>query len=109
MGVVTDRRSPEDRRQHDARVERRLIVVGRVQGVGYRWFARQAAVTLGVVGWTRNMPDGTVVLEVAAAQEVLEQFIAELRVGPPAAKVQVVRMVERESTDSLPEQFVVLG
>ena len=92
-----------------ARTERRLIVVGRVQGVGYRWFARQAAVRLGVAGWTRNMPDGTVVLEVAARSETLDLFIEELRVGPAAAEVEVVRVAERESSDSLPSHFVVLG
>jgi acylphosphatase len=91
------------------RVERRLIVVGRVQGVGYRWFARTAATSLGVVGWTRNMPDGTVVLEVAARADVLEQFIGTLRVGPPAAAVEDVRVADRDSADSLPERFVILG
>jgi acylphosphatase len=91
------------------RVERRLIVVGRVQGVGFRWFARTAAVALGVVGWTRNMPDGTVVLEVAARADVLEQFVGTLRMGPPAAVVETVRVAERDSSDSLPERFVILG
>jgi acylphosphatase len=39
---------------------RRWVIVGQVQGVGYRYFARQAAVGLGVRGWVRNLPDGWV-------------------------------------------------
>ncbi|MDE3129148.1 MAG: acylphosphatase, partial [Gemmatimonadota bacterium] len=69
-----------------ASVQRRLVVVGRVQGVGFRWFARQAAHGLGLAGWVRNMPDGTVVCEVAGPPDVVERFAAELRAGPPAAQ-----------------------
>lgn len=91
-----------------APVERRLVVVGRVQGVGFRWFARETAHALGVAGWVRNMPDGTVVCEVAGAADAVERFIAELRAGPPAADVVEVRIGARAGDEPLPERFSVV-
>ncbi len=89
-------------------VEVRIIVTGRVQGVGYRWFARETAQAFGVVGWTRNMPDGSVVLEVMAPRAVLARFVAELKAGPPAADVEDVRLANREESAPLPDRFVVI-
>ncbi len=89
-------------------VERRLVVVGRVQGVGFRWFARETAHTLGIAGWVRNMPDGSVVCEVAGPADVVARFAAELRAGPPAAHVLEVRVSERLDDGPLPERFSVV-
>ncbi|MDE3127126.1 MAG: acylphosphatase [Gemmatimonadota bacterium] len=91
-----------------APVERRLVVVGRVQGVGFRWFARETAHALGVAGWVRNMPDGTVVCEVGGPAEVVERFAAELRAGPPAAEVLEVRVTARADDAPLPLRFSVV-
>ncbi len=92
----------------DERVETRITVTGRVQGVGYRWFARETARALGVVGWTRNMPDGSVVLEVAASRAVLARFVAALQAGPPSADVGDLRLTDREDPAPLPDRFVVV-
>ena len=92
----------------DAPIERRITVTGRVQGVGFRWFARESARALGITGWARNMPDGAVVLEVAAAREAIARFVAELQTGPPAADVSDVRVVERDRAEPLPDRFVVI-
>ncbi len=89
-------------------VERRLVVVGRVQGVGFRWFACETAHALGVAGWARNMPDGTVVCEVAGPAHAVERFAAELRAGPPAAQVLDVRVSARADDAPLPERFRVV-
>jgi acylphosphatase len=89
-------------------VARRLVVIGRVQGVGFRWFVRETAEALGVSGWVRNMPDGTVVCEVAGPAEVVERFTAELRAGPPAAHVIEIRVLERDGSEPLPERFRVV-
>ena len=67
---------------------RRWIVVGSVQGVGYRYFARQAAQGLDVRGWVRNLPDGRVEVQVAGVADQLEAFKAELRRGPRGARVE---------------------
>jgi acylphosphatase len=66
------------------------VVHGRVQGVGYRAYAREEGVTLGVIGWVRNEPDGTVRLVAEADRDVLERLLDSLHVGPAAAKVDRV-------------------
>jgi len=93
----------------EPRVERRIIVRGQVQGVGYRWFARETAGTLGVAGWARNMPDGSVLLEVAASASTLDRFEAELRVGRRSARVTEVIVVKRTDDAPLPDPFVIVG
>ena len=67
---------------------RRWVVFGRVQGIGYRQFARQTAQALGVRGWVRNLPEGTVEVQAAGSATALERFKAELRRGPRGAQVE---------------------
>jgi acylphosphatase len=67
---------------------RRWIVIGRVQGVGYRYFARQTARAIGVRGWIRNLPDGSCEVQVAASADMLQRFKAELMRGPRGALVE---------------------
>lgn len=65
-------------------------VVGRVQGVGYRWFVRATAEQLGVFGWVANERDGSVVGEVRGEPATVNEFLAELERGPAAAAVSGV-------------------
>jgi len=67
-----------------------FIVRGRVQGVCYRMYARDEARRLGVTGWVRNRPDGTVELVAEADEETLQRFLAWCRQGPPYAAVSEV-------------------
>ena len=66
---------------------RRIVVNGRVQGVGFRWFVRQAARELNLAGRVRNLPNGTVEVDVAGSEEALAAFRERLREGPPGARV----------------------
>jgi acylphosphatase len=68
----------------------RAIVSGRVQGVGYRASAAYEARRLGVQGWVRNRPDGTVEVDAQGDQTVLETFLVYLRQGPLGARVKLV-------------------
>ena len=61
---------------------------GRVQGVFYRAHAQRAAQDLGLTGWVRNEPDGTVTAVAEGPPDRLEAFVRILRAGPPAAKVE---------------------
>jgi acylphosphatase len=69
---------------------RRWVVVGQVQGVGYRYFTRQTAQALGIRGWVRNLPEGMVEVQAAGPTERLEAFRAELLRGPRGARVEDV-------------------
>ncbi|MYL38078.1 acylphosphatase [Halobacillus litoralis] len=60
----------------------RLLVHGRVQGVGFRAAAKQMAEQIGVTGWVKNQPDGTVLIEAEADTTQLKQFIEQINQGP---------------------------
>jgi acylphosphatase len=81
-------------------------VMGTVQGVGFRWWVRDAATRLGLRGWVRNEPDGTVRVEAEGAADALDRLEALLRSGPPAARVDDLRH-EAPSSRQLPEAFEI--
>jgi len=68
----------------------RLVVTGRVQGVGFRYFAYQYAVEKGLTGRAFNRPDGAVEIEVQGPLEVVEGFVMIVRRGPDLAAVEAV-------------------
>ena len=72
------------------RVARRYLVSGRVQGVGYRYFAVDAARREGLQGYVKNLPDGRVEAEAEGEAEALERFERALRQGPSRARVEHV-------------------
>jgi acylphosphatase len=76
------------------RVARRYLVSGRVQGVGYRYFAQAAAEREAVAGWVRNLPDGRVEAVAEGEPEAVDRFAALLRNGPRNAQVTQVDVVE---------------
>lgn len=67
-----------------------FVIRGRVQGVGFRFFAERQARECGVRGWVRNRSDGAVEVLAIAAPEALERFRRQLQLGPPAAHVEAV-------------------
>jgi acylphosphatase len=67
---------------------RKYYISGQVQGVGYRYFAQQAARELGLRGWARNLDDGRVEVLAIGTPRQLEDFEGELRVGPPHGNVR---------------------
>jgi acylphosphatase len=74
----------------------RLVIRGRVQGVGYRDAAVQAAFEHGVVGWVRNRRDGSVEIHVQGNAAAIERFVVWSRRGPPLARVTGVEVVDAE-------------
>ena len=63
------------------------VVRGQVQGVGFRYFARQRAEAHGVSGFVRNLPDGSVELHAEGAPAALGAFEADVRRGPSFGRV----------------------
>jgi acylphosphatase len=72
------------------RVARRLLINGRVQGVGFRYFIEARASAEGVHGWVRNLPDGRVEALVEGDEESVDRVEAAARRGPPSADVEDV-------------------
>ncbi len=65
-----------------------MIINGRVQGVGFRFSAKQKAKEFQVVGWVKNKQNGTVEIEAEGKEEQIDAFIEALKHGPsPYAKV----------------------
>jgi acylphosphatase len=65
----------------------RFLVRGRVQGVGFRYFAHRQAREQELAGWVRNREDGAVEGEVVGSPAAIERFLAALRRGPSSARV----------------------
>jgi len=66
---------------------KRLLVTGRVQGVGYRVSFAEQAKALGLVGWVRNRRDGAVEALLNGDEKAMQAVIAWAHQGPPAASV----------------------
>jgi acylphosphatase len=73
---------------------RRAVLTGRVQGVGFRFFAERTARSLGVKGWVRNLSDGSVETLVEGPEEALQEYLNRLREGPGGARVLSVSVEE---------------
>lgn len=72
----------------------RLGIRGLVQGVSFRYYAREEARRLGVSGWIRNREDGDVEAVAEGDDEALETFVGWCRRGPPGARVHAVERQE---------------
>src|SRR5690349_9098222 len=70
----------------------RVVVTGRVQGVGYRFFAEESATRLGLAGWVRNLPDGTVEAEAEGPKPALQDWIESLKRGPSFARIDNMKV-----------------
>ncbi len=77
-----------------------IKVYGRVQGVGYRYFAQRHARKLGIKGFAENRADGSVYIEAYGDEEHLKKFLEILREGPPLA---IVDSIETEENTNIRE------
>ncbi len=80
---------------------------GEVQGVGFRRFAQREAQALGLAGWVRNEPDGSVTGEAEGAPEALAAFRARLLEGPSHGRVAHLDWEARDVGSSLPHPFAI--
>jgi acylphosphatase len=77
-------------------VRRRVVVHGRVQGVGFRYGLARAAGTRGLAGWARNRPDGTVEAVFEGEPEAVESLVRFSREGPRGSDVERVDVFEED-------------
>ncbi len=76
----------------------RVVVQGRVQGVGFRWFVRNAAESNDVSGWVRNLRDGTVEAELHGSDAAVRAVLDGLAHGPQGSRVDDVRVTDTASS-----------
>ncbi len=79
----------------------RIVVRGRVQGVGYRYFTVRQALRYNIQGYVKNQPDGTVLVVARGDKENLDKFIEVLKEGPPLAIVEEMDIEEVEEDRNL--------
>ena len=83
-----------------------VLISGRVQGVGFRWFTEKEAQACDVCGYVRNLPDGRVEVFAQGDESTLPSFCERLRVGPRAAHIEDFDMTP-VSVDSELTSFTV--
>lgn len=83
---------------HGDQVRLRAIVQGRVQGVGFRYFAQEQAIALNLTGWVRNLWDGNVETVAEGPRIQVEKFLAALNRGPRSAYVREVSVEWQPAT-----------
>ena len=81
-----------------------LVITGRVQGVGFRYYVLRCARDRDLVGWVRNRPDGSVELVAEGDEASLRGLLADLKQGPPLSWVQQVS-TEWQSTQPGLQRF----
>jgi acylphosphatase len=86
---------------------RRFYVSGRVQGVGYRYFASDEAQRQGVCGYARNLRDGRVEVYAVGTESQLQALRAELQRGPRMALVESVSEAEAELLPQFAARFSI--
>ena len=69
-------------------------VTGRVQGVSFRWYTQEQARRLGVAGWVRNEPDGSVLVHAEGEDDAVDALVAWCHEGPGPARVRGVAVRE---------------
>jgi acylphosphatase len=89
-------------------VGKRFVIAGRVQGVGYRYFARDAARLEGIRGTVQNLDDGRVEVVASGEAEAMTRFERALRRGPAGARVDDVQVDQGPAADG-PGEFHILG
>jgi acylphosphatase len=85
-----------------------LEIAGQVQGIGFRHFARQHALRLGIAGWVRNLSSGNLECTAAGTADAMEAFLAEMRRGPEGAVVKQVISLSPPANPELPQPFTIL-
>lgn len=76
------------------KLARRIVIHGRVQGVGFRFAMIDQATLLGVQGWVRNRRDGSVEAHLQGAGAAVDALVAWSRRGPPAARVTEIDLAD---------------
>jgi acylphosphatase len=83
--------------------QRHLRIHGKVQGVGYRFYATRVARRMGLKGWIQNNRDGSVEALVEGEKKSIDEGVEEIREGPRYAEVIKIDQVSKDFTGTLPD------
>ena len=86
-----------------AKEQRFIRIHGKVQGVGYRFFATRVARKLGLKGWIQNNRDGSVEAMVEGEKSAIDEWVEELKEGPRYAEVTRIDQESKDVTGRLPD------
>lgn len=92
--------------ERKASVRARVYITGRVQGVNFRYYARQQAARLGLNGWVRNLRDGRVEAVIEGLKPAVDQMLAWCDHGPSSAHVDRIE-VEWEDISEWMNDFTI--
>jgi acylphosphatase len=90
----------------EALLQLQIIVEGRVQGVGYRYFTQMKAVQYGIHGWVKNRSDGKVEMITSGTKDNLDKFVEDIRRGNPFSIVENIEINEIE-TEEVYQSFTI--
>ncbi|MGD1807808.1 acylphosphatase [Dapis sp. BLCC M126] len=90
----------QDKSEYLEFIHAHVLISGKVQGVGYRFSTSQTAVSLGINGWVKNLPDGRVEAVFEGREEVVKKMINWCYGGPKSAVVQDV-LVKYEQLEGI--------
>lgn len=76
----------------DEKIRLHILIDGRVQGVGFRFFTRRQALTLGITGYARNLINGKVEVVAEGKESDLEEFVKKLKRGPSMSRVTDIKI-----------------
>ena len=79
-------------------ITKHVIISGRVQGVGFRYFTKKSAESLGVSGWVKNLRSGDVEAVLQGSSESVDEMMNRLEAGPTTARVDEIKELEDEPT-----------
>ena len=100
--------SREDERKSERKLVVRVLIEGKVQGVGYRNWLRARALERGINGWVRNKSDGRVEALLGGVESNVKELVADCYRGPPASVVKRVKEFPETNLRDYTQGFMVL-
>ncbi len=85
------------------KVRAHVLISGRVQGVAFRYYAEKWAISQGITGWVRNLPDGRVEILAEGDTKALDRYLGQLKDGPRMARVEGFEETRMEATGEFPD------
>ena len=89
--------TPKEKREAEGKKRIHVFYSGRVQGVGFRFTAERIALSLGIVGWVRNLPDGRVEVLGEGEEAKLVLFLEKIKNGPMKPYIRDVDVAWEEA------------